>query len=159
MYLSCTQCAHWFIIHITQHNSDVILILYFSICRLECHDFRLKYVNFRIWKDIIAFKELPQGETQSESFFSLVFSLFFLALFFPHYFKIFWCSVLQHLIGFFFQPSILNMFLFRFSFGIFKINTGNDISKMQFFHFLDLLADIDISHVQRSKISAKIHRL
>ena len=51
------------------------------------------------------------------------------------------------------------MFLFRFSFGIFKINTGNDISKMQFFHFLDLLADIDISHVQRSKISAKIRRL
>lgn len=31
--------------------------------------------------------------------------------------------------------------------------------KCIFFHFLDLLADIDICHVQRSKISAKIHRL
>ena len=31
------------------------------------------------------------------------------------------------------------------------------LEKCNFFHFLDLLADI--GHVQRSKISAKIHRL
>ena len=31
------------------------------------------------------------------------------------------------------------------------------LEKVFFFHFLDLLADI--GHVQRSKISAKIHRL
>ena len=33
------------------------------------------------------------------------------------------------------------------------------LAKCNFFHFLDLLADFDIGHVQRSKISAKINRL
>ena len=93
-----------------------------DIWRLECHDFRLIYVNFRIWKDIIAFKELPQEKCLKPGwnpewvfFFPCFLSLFFDA-FFPDYFKIFRCSVLHHLIGFFFQPSILNMFLFRFLF-------------------------------------------
>ena len=89
-----------------------------DIWRLECHDFRLIYVNFRIRKDIIAQEKcLKPGWNPEWAFFSLVvFSLFFWRFFPDLYFKIFWCSVLDHLIGFFFQPSILNMFLFRFLF-------------------------------------------